>query len=386
MGSPVQQIRFPARGEFHAAVKQRVGQYFVDSGRLPTGDWRMFVKTGVILTWLVSAYVLLVFGSTSLLVTCLAVFALAQGCALVGFNIMHDGAHGSYAQSKLVNNLMGGTLNMLGGNQLLWRYKHNRLHHTYTNIHTYDDDLETHGLLRFSAEQPWRPWHRFQAYYALAIYSLLTLQWVTVGDIRELVLGRVGRATIRPPTMRDLGAFCGTKVAYFSYALLLPLYLHPWWHVLLAFLGMHMILGITLSVVFQLAHTVDSTRFPTPETDSGMMPAAWAVHEVETTANFAPHNPWVTWYLGGLNFQIEHHLFTRICHVHYPALSPIVAETCRAFAVPYVCYPTIWSAMVGHYRFLQLLGKKPKGTPGPATQEQRLSPGSLPQHQDERGA
>lgn len=366
----MQQIRFPARGDFHATVKQRVEQYFVDSGRSTTGDWRLFVKTGVILIWLAGSYALLVFGSTSLFVTLLAVIALAQGCALVGFNIMHDGAHESYAHSKMMNRLMGGMLNVLGGSQRLWRHKHNRLHHIYTNIHTVDDDLETHGLLRFSAEQPWRSWHRFQQYYAFAVYSLLTLSWVTVGDFRKLFLGRIGHATWRPPTMADIGVLCCTKIVYFGYALLLPLYFHPWLHVLLAFVGVHLLLGVTLSVVFQLAHTVEPTSFPTPDAHTGMMSKEWAVHEVETTANFAPHSPWVTWYVGGLNLQIEHHLFARICHIHYPAISPIVAETCDAFALPYVCYPTVWSAIAGHYRFLKTMGRRPNAVPS--------SPGTPP--------
>ena len=356
-------IRFPVRGDFHQTVKQRVEQYFADSGRSTSGDWRLFVKTGVILTWLAGSYVLLVFGSTSLFVTVLAVVALAQGCALVGFNIMHDGAHESYAQSKMVNRLMGGMLNVLGGSQRLWRHKHNRLHHIYTNVHAVDDDLETHSLLRFSAAQPWRPWHPFQPYYALALYSLLTLSWVTVGDFRKLFLGRIGHSTWRQPTVVDIVVLCLTKMVYFGYALLLPLYFHPWLHVLLAFVGVHLLCGVTLSVVFQLAHIVEPTSFPTPDAPTGMMPKAWAVHQVETTANFAPHNPWVTWYCGGLNLQIEHHLFARICHIHYPAISSMVAETCHAFALPYVCYPTVWAAIAGHYRFLKTMGRRPHTVP-----------------------
>jgi len=186
-----------------------------------------------------------------------------------------------------------------------------------------------------------------------------------VGDVRKLFLGRIGHATWRQPTVADIGVLCCTKMVYFGYALLLPLYFHPWLHVLLAFVGVHLLLGVTLSVVFQLAHTVESTSFPIPEAHTGMMSQAWAVHQVRTTANFAPHNPWVTWYFGGLNLQIEHHLFARICHIHYPAISPMVAETCDAFALPYVCYPTVWSAMAGHYRFLRTMGSRPDALPSP---------------------
>ena len=353
------QPRFPARSAFHATIKRRVAQYFADSRQAPTGDWRLFVQTGVILAWLAAAYALLVFVPMSLLGTMLAVLALAQGLALVGLNIMHSGAHESYSSSKTINWLMGGTLNVLGCSQRLWRHKHNRLHHIYTNIHTFDNDLQTSGLLRFSPAQPWRPWHRWQHLYAFAVYSLLTLTWVTVGDCRKLIMGRIGPYPLPPPTGLDIGVFIMTKLGYFGYALILPGFFHPWQHVLLAFVAVHLILGLTLSLTFQLAHTVERTSFPTPDAHTGMMPRGWAEHEVATTADFAPHNAVATWYLGGLNFQIEHHLFPKISHIHYPAISTIVAATCQEFALPYICYPTVRAAIMGHYGFLKTLGKRP---------------------------
>src|SRR5438093_1136014 len=186
-------IRFPTRAGFHELVKRRVDQYFADSKLAKTGDWRMFVKTGVILTWLLVSYVSLVFFPTSLVGAMLKVFALAQGFALAGFNIAHDGAHGSYAKSKRLNWLMGCTFDLLGGSQMLWRQKHNTLHHIYTNIHGADEDIDSpYGLLRLSPHQPWRPWHRFQHCYAFAMYSLLTLSWVIVGDFRKFFSGHIG--------------------------------------------------------------------------------------------------------------------------------------------------------------------------------------------------
>ena len=245
----------------------------------------------------------------------------------------------------------------------MWRHKHNRLHHTYTNLHTLDDDLDASGLLRLSPAQPWRPWHRFQHGYAVVVYSLLTLSWVTVKDWRQLLSGRIGSYTLPPPTVADVSVFVVTKLGYFGYALVLPSFFHPWQHVLLAFVAVHLVLGLTLSLVFQLAHIVERTSFPTPEAHTGLMATEWAQHEVATTANFAPQNPLVTWYVGGLNLQIEHHLFPRICHIHYPALSPIVAAACDEFALPYVCYPTVRSAVAAHYRFLKTLGRRPNILP-----------------------
>jgi linoleoyl-CoA desaturase len=161
----------------------------------------------------------------------------------------------------------------------------------------------------------------------------------------------------------EAGLFFVTKVWYFGYMLVLPAFFHPVLHVLMAFVVMHGLIGFTLSLVFQLAHIVAHTAFPTPEAQTGRMAHEWAVHEVQTTANFAPTNAFARWYLGGLNFQIEHHLFSSICHIHYPAISTIVRQTCDEFAIPYVCYPTVWAAIVGHYRLLKTLGSRSMSVP-----------------------
>jgi linoleoyl-CoA desaturase len=316
----------------------------------------MFLKTGVSLAWLTSSYVILVFFSTSLIASIIAAVALAQGFVLVGFNVMHDGAHGSYSKRKRINRLMGFTLDLIGGSQMLWRQKHNLLHHTYTNINELDNDLHTSGLLRLSPQQPWYPWHRVQHLYAFPIYSLLTLSWITFNDFYRLFSGRLGDYKLRKPTTGDVSLFFLAKIFYFGYMVVLPSLFHPFKYVLIAFVGIHLIAGFTLSIVFQLAHTVQDNTFPQPDAHSGMIENEWAIHEVETTANFAPKNKLATWYLGGLNFQIEHHLFSRMCHIHYPAISRIVEQTCREFAISYICYPTVGSAIAAHYRFLKAMG------------------------------
>ena len=352
----MEKIGFPVRSGFYDTVKKRVNQSFEERKLPKTGDWRMFLKTGVILAWLAVSYVLLIFFSTSLIVSIITAFALAQGFVLAGFNMMHDGAHGSYSKSKKINWLMAFTLDLIGGSQMLWRQKHNLLHHTYTNISELDNDLHTSGLLRLSPHQPWQPWHRFQHLYAFPLYSLLTLSWVTFNDFLRFFSGRIGDYPLRQPTAADVSLFFLTKIFYFGYMLVLPSFFHPWLYVLIAFVGIHLIVGFTLAIVFQLAHTVEGNRFPKPDAHTGLIDNEWAIHEVETTANFAPNNNLATWYLGGLNFQIEHHLFSRMCHIHYPAISNIVKKTCREFAIPYICYPTVWSAIGAHYRFLKALG------------------------------
>ncbi|MCB0291304.1 MAG: acyl-CoA desaturase [Calditrichaeota bacterium] len=354
----MKKVTFPARAGFHKALRQRVDAYFDEHHLSKNGNWRMFVKTAVILVWLITAYLLLVFFSTSMLMALISAFAVAQGFVLVGFNIMHDGNHGSYSRNKTINRIMGYTADMIGGSSFLWKQKHNILHHTYTNIEELDDDLNSNGLLRLSPDQPWRPWHRFQHLYALPVYSLLTLSWILFSDFKKFFTGKIGSYEISKPSAGDTVLFFLAKLFYFGYTLVLPMFFHPVLYVLIAFVCIHLVFGLTMSVVFQLAHTVEGNTFPQPDPESRTIEQEWAIHEIETTANFAPKSRLAAWYMGGLNFQIEHHLFAKVCHIHYPEISKLVEKTCREFSVSYLSFPSVHAALAAHFRFLRRLGKK----------------------------
>jgi linoleoyl-CoA desaturase len=353
----MRKVSFPVRGEFNKTLKGRVDRYFAERGLSKTGNWRMLLKTAIILAALAISYVLLVFFSASLLMAVITAFVISQIVVLVGFNIMHDSNHGSYSKSKWLNRLMGFTMDLIGGSHTLWRQKHNILHHTYTNIDELDDDLKSAGLLRMSPDQKLRPWHRFQHLYAFPVYSLLTLSWVTYSDFKKFFSGRIGSYRLRKMSASEGAVFFLTKFFYFVYMIGIPLLFHPVMHVLIAFVVIHLVVGLTFSVIFQLAHTLEGNTFPIPDHETGGIDNEWAIHQVETTANFAPSNRLAAWYLGGLNFQIEHHLFPEICHMHYPQISKIVKETCRDFSIAYVSYPTVRSAIAGHFRFLRTLGR-----------------------------
>ena len=352
-------ITFPRGGEFYQALKQRVDDYFLKNQKSRTGNWKMYVKTAIILLWLVSSYTVLVFFSGSFWIALISAFALAQAFVMVGFNIMHDANHGSYSQRKGINRFMGWSLDLIGGSSHMWRQKHNVLHHTYTNVDSLDDDIDTGGMLRLSPHQPWKPWHRFQRLYVFPLYSLLTLYWLTYTDFKKLFTGRIGSHSMPATNTWDQTFFFLTKIFYFSYTLLIPRFFHPVLYVLLTFLAVHMVTGITMAVVFQLAHTTPANEFPEANLQSGKLPNDWAVHQVRTTADFAPNNPLATWYLGGLNYQIEHHLFSKVCHVHYPALSRIVQKTCEDFDLEYNRYPTIREALAAHWSFLGRMARRP---------------------------
>lgn len=355
-------ITFPKHIGFHTEVRKRVNDYFEANNLSKHTDWRMVLKTVVILAWLVTAYVLLLFSASSLILAIISAVAVAQGFLLVGFNIMHDGAHGSYSKNARLNWLMGFTLDLIGGSNMFWRHKHNILHHTYTNIHVLDNDMQVAGALRFSPEQSWRPWHRFQHWYAFPAYSVMTLLWVTSGDFQKFFSGKIGDYKLPRLPLNESILFFITKFFYFGYMLVLPMFFHPILHVLVFFLLVHVVLGFTMTMVFQLAHIVEDNSFPCPDQDTGEVDNEWAIHQVETTANFSPKSRVAAWYCGGLNYQIEHHLFPKICHVHYPAISKIVQRTCEDFQVKYVSYPTVGKAIGAHYRALKGLGRQDTNT------------------------
>ena len=348
-------ITFDKDVGFYAPLKKRVDERFPGIRTRGTGGWRMLPKTAIILTGFVVSYVFLVFFSPHVLTTIAAAFVLSQALALIGFNLVHEGAHGSYSSNRTVNWLAGSTASFIGASQMIWQHKHNVLHHTYTNVEEMDTDIQTGGMVRWSHLQEWRPWHRFQHLYAFPMYSLLTLN-VIYSDIQRIISGRIGNYRLPKPSPSQHANFWLTKLFYLGIALVLPLFFNTWWHVLLVLVLINLVVSLTLSLVFSLAHTVEVTAFPSPDPESGAMEKEWAVHEVETTANFAPRSKLAAWYLGGLNNQIEHHLFPNVCHLYYPRLRKIVEQTCRDFSVRYHSYPSFLAALASHYRHLKTLG------------------------------
>ena len=249
--------------------------------------------------------------------------------AAVGFNIQHDGGHQAYSEHRGSTGSWRDTLDLLGGSSYFWARKHNTIHHSYTNITGHDDDIDLGFLGRLSPHQKRLTFHRFQHFYLWVLYGFLPIKWQVYDDFRDLAAGRIGGHRFARPKGWDLAVFLGGKALFFSLALVVPLLMHPGGPCCCFTSRRRFVQGMALSVVFQLAHCVEEAAFPLPRQDTGRMATGWAVHQVETTVDFARGNRLLSWFIGGLNFQIEHHLFPRICHVHYPPLAPLVEETCR---------------------------------------------------------
>ncbi len=349
-------IRFAGDAGFHREVKRRVAAFFRESGLSQRDCPLMYLKTAVILLWFGGSYALLVFAAATWLQGMLLSVSLALAIAGVGFSIQHDANHGGYSRSAAVNRVMGFTLDVLGGSSYIWRWKHNIFHHTYTNLSGADHDIDIRPFLRLAPTQPRRRIHRFQHAYMWAIYGFLLPQW-QLEDVKQLVQGRIGRSPFPRPRGASLLELVGGKALFYGWALIIPALLHPWSAVLFYFATTSFLVGVVLGMVFQLAHCVEEADFPEPAPDARRLRSAWAVHQVETTVDFARGNRLLAWYLGGLNFQIEHHLFPRICHVHYPRISEIVEATCADYGVRYSAHDGILSAISSHCRWLRRMGR-----------------------------
>ncbi|MFH6604466.1 fatty acid desaturase family protein [Maribacter algicola] len=281
------------------------------------------------------------------------------GMAGIGMGIMHDAIHGSYSKHQKVNKYLGYTMNLIGANATVWKIQHNVLHHTYTNIEGADDDINAPFFLRFSPHAKKNKLHRFQHLYVWFFYGLSTISWVTAKDFIRLARYRkMGFLDKKNEFRNELIKIAAWKLFYYTYALVIPLFLVPLapWIIILAFLSMHFVTGLLISIVFQVAHIMPDTEFPLPD-DDGMVAGDWSAHQLATTTNFSPNSSFFSWLIGGLNYQIEHHLLPNICHVHYKKISGIVADTAREYGMPYHTKVNFLSAVKDHVKTLHKLGK-----------------------------
>ena len=351
-------VRFLSGSTFHTDLKARVQAYFDGTGRDEHGGWAIRLKTAILAAWLLGSYALALFADVGPLLAALLTISIGLAMAGIGFGVMHDANHGSYAKSPRLNRVMGFSMDLLGASSHVWRHKHNVLHHTYTNIAGHDTDIEASSMLRLAPSQAWFRFHRFQHLYIWILYGVFPLKWWFLDDTRELASGKIASHSFPPARGWALVRAVGGKAAFVAWAFVVPLLLHPTWKLVPLWLLGVATLGVVTSVVFQLAHCVGRAGFPEASAD-GEMQAEWAEHQIATTVDFAHRSRVLAWYLGGLNFQVEHHLFPRICHVHYPAVSAIVQETCSDHGVVYRAEPTLWSALASNLRWLREMGRGP---------------------------
>lgn len=341
------------KSPFFTEVKKRVKQHFLEKGIESTGNYQLYLKASFFLVTYIVGYVFVTFAAPSVWLA-LGVCAYLGLCAAgIGFNLMHDGSHGSFSKSKWLNSVAAYSINLLGGDAMLWKNKHNIIHHTYTNIEGLDQDIAQLPVFRLNQHQKKYPFHKYQHIYCFPVYGLSSILWMFLLDYIKYFNRRIGNIKIPKITFQDHVFFWFTKVSYVILYIVVPSFYWGLPATLVGFFVYHFMLGLTISTIFQLAHVVEHTEFPDDHFETSKIEDEWAIHQMKTTANFATNNSFITWYVGGLNFQIEHHLFPKISHVHYPELRLILKEVCQEFGVPYIEYPDFSSALKSHLAYLQ---------------------------------
>ena len=349
--------KFAPPRSFYAELRRRTAHHFETAGKPQTGNGQLYIKAALLLLSLVAMYTHLVFFTPPLAWAIPECVLLGVVIACIGFNVMHDGAHGSFSRRPWLNRFAAFTLNVMGGSSYMWDAKHNQVHHMYTNIDGVDDDLDIQPWMRMTAEQKRYRAHRFQHLYFWLLYCMLYISWIFVMDYQKYFTRKIGSVKLKKMAWDDQLVFWGFKALNLCLFIALPVYMVGFAGWLLGFLLTACVTGFVLSIVFQLAHTVEHTAFPVPHALTGKLEDEWAIHQLKTTVNFATHNRLISWLVGGLNFQVEHHLFPKISHVHYPMLSKIIKQTCEEFGLPYYEYSKMRYAVASHVAFLRQMGR-----------------------------
>ena len=338
---------------FHAEVRRQVALYFQQEGTDSRGGARVWRKAMLMLAWLAASWATFVFTTTGLAATVMIAVSAGLAMAGIGFNVQHDGSHRSLSRRRWMNRIAAASLDLLGGSSYIWHWKHNVLHHSSPNVSGVDEDIDLGSLGRLSPLQEWRPLYRYQHVYLWFAYAFLPFKWHWYDDFAAFLRGRIGSQNIPRSRGAVVGLLIGKSV-FVTWALLLPFLFQPAERAVLFYVTCCCVLGFTLSSVFQLAHCAPEC-FDPPVNDAQR--PSWAAHQVASTVNFAGSNRLLGWYVGGLNFQIEHHLFPGVSHVHYQKLAPLVASVCGKYGVRYTSRATVWQAIRAHHRWLRHLGQ-----------------------------
>jgi linoleoyl-CoA desaturase len=347
---------------FLSVLRTRVDSYFEEAHLSKKYNRAMVIKTFILLSIYILPFLMYLLMNPNWVLSLGLWIMMAFGISGIGMSIMHDANHGAYSSNRTINTLLGLTINLAGAFAFNWKIQHNILHHTYTNIADYDDDIDEKAILKLSPHSETKWYHRYQHIYAFFFYAIMTIYWAILKDFLQLIrYTREGHHS--SSTAENLWLWIrliALKVMYFFIILVVPsLYFGiSFQKTLICFLTMQMIAGVLLTIVFQLAHTIEGTAHPLPTQDL-IVENNWAIHQMHTTTNFTIKNPFLAWYVGGLNYQIEHHLFPNICHVHYPAIAEIVKNTAAEFHIPYLNYERLSEALRAHVHALKRFGTSP---------------------------
>ncbi len=361
MAQTQQRVTFAKNVGFRKELNKRVDAYFQSENIAPRDNFAMYFKTAIILGWVIAAWTFTIFGPPIMWMKVVGCILLGFGIAGVGFSVGHDANHGGYSSKKWVNYIFGLTYDLIGVSSYLWKFRHNFLHHTYTNILGHDVEIHGDGLVRMTPFMEYKWYHKFQHIFISFVYAIIPFYW-SVADINQILFKRKYHDHVIPtPKPLEMLILLGSKFIWLGLFIGIPIAVG--YTPLQAFVGFsitYMCYGVLICNVFMLAHVMQPAEFIQPTAESNHIDDEWAIFQVRTTVDFAPKNLFLNWYLGGLNYQVIHHLFPHICHIHYPKIAPILDEVCAEFGVKYNVYKTFGEALVANYSWLKLMGSEPE--------------------------
>jgi linoleoyl-CoA desaturase len=342
---PVRPAFSARKGEFYSEVNRRAKRYFQENGlrQHATLGWQVGSLLLVLLT-LVLLYPAFVKGWIAFAV----LLGIVRAVAILGPG--HSMSHFAFFRSVSTNTQVFRVIApLLLTTHPVWNLTHVIHHHIYTL--TSHDMQDLYPIKRVQAVQPMRGWHRFQHVYMWPLYALGLVFWQLL-DLVRAASALVSKTFLeRPFSFRQaVETLIGQAVTIGLHVVLPFFFLPP-----LQALAVSLTANVTAALVVILQIVVNHEVTLTPGGGPAPRGCDWGEHQVRTSHNYGAAS-WLCLHMsGGLNFQIEHHLFPRVHYVHYPALAAIVRDTCREFALPYHSSETLGDALVAHYKHLRLM-------------------------------
>jgi linoleoyl-CoA desaturase len=254
---------------------------------------------------------------------------------LGGTHVLHEGTHGNLSRRPAINRgfvMLYEWIACFSADQ--YRLRHLSLHHAQPNVGQLDNDLHAKDLLRFSPAFPHRPYHRFQFIYAPLLYSLGIIQIAWIEDFKRLLTSRLAGHPHAPWRLRDIVRQVSAKLTHFAVFIGIPLTLYPTGSVLLAYLYVYLIGSLGIALIFQVTHVNTMVEFPSVD-KTHLLKKDWYEHQIATAINYAPESQLALFLTGGVNLQIEHHLFPDIPANRYAEVGEKVKEITEKYGQNY---------------------------------------------------
>jgi len=354
---------FPPMSEFYKTLKSKVENYFLEKKFSPRQSKLM---VGRIIAYVLFSFVFhfasAFFSSTWLKVVFAAI--AGEAMALICFQGIHEASHASLTSSQTTWRTLGSLMDfVLGASYYSWLHQHFLGHHPYTNVsdvsnQALDPDIVTGDpdVRRIKPSQKYFSYYKLQLIYAPLLYGLLTFKF-RINDISIWFINKSnGQITLAPPTTYNKIIFWSGKLFFVLYRIVLPCYFFGWKTTLLINIIEELVCSYSLAISFQLNHVAPQAIWPTVNQTTGQVNMDWAEMQIRSTIDYAHGNKWTSFWVGGLNYQVPHHLFPNICQVYYPEIVPMIKEHCKEYNIPYTILPSFWDALVNHLKYLWIMG------------------------------